>query len=113
MNIGGDRHFVRDIVQVFGGQLVMMAIGIGTGIITARWLGPHDRGLLQLLVLLPTTLGNFAKLGIPQASVYFMRRRGASPSERRVERALDRARDGWRPRGGSAGSPATGSWRTS
>ncbi len=81
MNTGGDRHFVRDIVQVFGGQLVMMAIGIGTGIITARWLGPHDRGLLQLLVLLPTTLGNFAKLGIPQASVYFMRRRGASPSD--------------------------------
>ena len=81
MNIGEDRHFVRDIVQVFGGQLAMMTIGIGTGIITARWLGPHDRGLLQLLVLLPTTLGNFAKLGIPQASVYFMRRRGASPSE--------------------------------
>lgn len=81
MSIGGDRHFVRDIAQVFGGQLAMMAIGIGTGIITARWLGPHDRGLLQLLVLLPTTLGNFAKLGIPQASVYFMRRRGASPSE--------------------------------
>jgi len=81
MKIGEDRHFVRDIVQVFGGQLAMMTIGIGTGIITARWLGPHDRGLLQLLVLLPTTLGNFAKLGIPQASVYFMRRRGASPSE--------------------------------
>ena len=81
MKAGADRHFVRDIVQVFGGQLAMMTIGIGTGIITARWLGPHDRGVLQLLVLLPVTLGNFAKLGIPQASVYFMRRRGASPSE--------------------------------
>jgi O-antigen/teichoic acid export membrane protein len=78
---GGDRHFARDIAQVFGGQLAMMAIGVGTGIITARWLGPHDRGLLQLLILLPTTLGNFAKLGIPQASVYFMRRRGAAPSD--------------------------------
>jgi O-antigen/teichoic acid export membrane protein len=78
---GAEGHFVRDIAQVFGGQLAMMTIGIGTGIITARWLGPHDRGLLQLLILLPTTLGNFAKLGIPQASVYFMRRRGASPSD--------------------------------
>ncbi len=77
----GGGHFVRDIAQVFGGQLAMMTIGIGTGVITARWLGPHDRGLLQLLILLPVTLGNFAKLGIPQASVYFMRRRGAAPSE--------------------------------
>jgi hypothetical protein len=39
------------------GQLVMMAIGIGP-IITARWLGPHDRGFAA--VALPTTLGNFA-----------------------------------------------------
>ncbi len=81
MKAGTEGHFVRDIAQVFGGQLAMMTIGIGTGVITARWLGPHDRGLLQLLILLPTTLGNFAKLGIPQASVYFMRRRGAAPSD--------------------------------
>jgi O-antigen/teichoic acid export membrane protein len=76
-----ESRFVRDIVQVFGGQLAMMIIGIGTSVITARALGPHDRGLFQLLVLLPVTLGNFAKLGIPQASVYFMRRKGASPSD--------------------------------
>jgi O-antigen/teichoic acid export membrane protein len=58
----------------------MTAIGVVTGIITARWLGPHDRGLFQLLTMLPTTLSNFVKLGIPQASVYFMRRKGASAS---------------------------------
>ncbi|MCW5890219.1 MAG: flippase [bacterium] len=77
----GDNRFLRDIVQVFGGNVAMMIIGVGTGAITARALGPHDRGLFQLLVLLPVTLGNFAKLGIPQASVYFMRRRGASASQ--------------------------------
>lgn len=76
-----DRRFVRDIVQVFGGQLAMMVIGIGTSVVTARALGPHDRGLFQLLVLLPVTLGNFAKLGIPQASVYFMRRKAAPASD--------------------------------
>jgi len=57
---------------------VVTALGVGTSVITARMLGPHDRGLFQLLVLLPTTLANFVKFGIPQANVYFVRREGAS-----------------------------------
>jgi O-antigen/teichoic acid export membrane protein len=76
----GPPRFVKDALRVLGGQVAMTAIGVLTGIITARWLGPHDRGLFQLLILLPTMLSNFVKLGIPQASVYFMRRKGASPS---------------------------------
>jgi O-antigen/teichoic acid export membrane protein len=73
-------RFARDVVRVFGGQVVMTVIGVGTGVITARALGPHDRGLFQMLVLLPTMLSNFAKLGIPQAAVYSVRRRGADVS---------------------------------
>ena len=73
-------RFARDTARVFAGQVAMTVIGVGTGMITARALGPHDRGLFQMLVLLPTMLSNFAKLGIPQAAVYAMRRRGASAS---------------------------------
>jgi len=76
----GPPRFVRDALRVLGGQVAMTAIGMLTGVITARWLGPQNRGLFQLLTLLPTTLSNFVKLGIPQASVYFMRRKGASAS---------------------------------
>jgi O-antigen/teichoic acid export membrane protein len=76
----GSPRFVKDSVRVFGGQVAMTGIGMLTGIITARWLGPNDRGLFQLLTLLPMTLSNFVKLGIPQASVYYMRRKGASAS---------------------------------
>src|SRR5262245_56199680 len=76
----GPPRFVRDSLRVLGGQVAMTGIGMLTGVITARWLGPHDRGLFQLLTLLPTTLSNFVKLGIPQASVYYMRRKGASAS---------------------------------
>ena len=76
----GSQRFVKDALRVLGGQVIMTAIGMMTGVITARWLGPHDRGLFQLLTLLPTTLSNFVKLGIPQASVYFMRRKHASAS---------------------------------
>jgi O-antigen/teichoic acid export membrane protein len=76
----GPPRFVKDALRVLGGQVAMTGIGMATGVITARWLGPHDRGLFQLLVLLPTTLSNFVKLGVPQASVYYMRRKGASAS---------------------------------
>jgi O-antigen/teichoic acid export membrane protein len=68
-------RFARDSASILVTQLGVTVLGLGTSVITARALGPHDRGLFQLLVLLPTTLSNFAKLGIPQANVYFMRRR--------------------------------------
>lgn len=77
---GGSPRFAKDALRVLVGQIVMTGIGMGTGVITARWLGPNDRGLFQLLTLLPTTLSNFVKLGVPQASVYYMRRKNASAS---------------------------------
>ena len=77
----GSGKFVRDSVGVFGAQVIITVLGVGTSVITARTLGPHDRGLFQLLTLLPVTLSNFAKLGIPQANIYFMRRKGASASD--------------------------------
>ena len=75
------RHFVRDSLQILGGQVAMTGLGLVNGIITARWLGPTARGQFQLLTLLPIMLSNFVKLGIPQASVYYMRRRNASASD--------------------------------
>src|SRR5262249_28686018 len=77
----GRRHFAADSLQVLSGQVAMMAIGIVNGIITARWLRPARRRRSALLVLLPTMLSTFVKLGIPQASVYYRRRRSASPSD--------------------------------
>jgi O-antigen/teichoic acid export membrane protein len=76
-----DGRLVRDAARVFGSNIGMTVVGVVTGVIVARTLGPHDRGLFQLLTLLPVTLANFVKLGIPQANVYFMRRRGASASD--------------------------------
>lgn len=75
------QRMARASLGVFAAQLGMTSLGVITGVITARTLGPTDRGLFQLLTLLPVTLANFAKLGIPQANVYFMRRRGASASD--------------------------------
>ncbi len=77
---GRKRNAAADALQVLGGQYAMTLIGLVNGVITARWLGPTGRGQFQLLTLLPTMLSNFVKLGIPQASVFYMRRRGAPAS---------------------------------
>ena len=72
--------FARDSFGIFAAQIAVMALGIGTSVITARALGPSGRGLLQLLTIFPATMSNFAKLGIPMANVYCIRRRGARTS---------------------------------
>jgi O-antigen/teichoic acid export membrane protein len=69
-----------DILGLIGSRVMLVVFGLATGIITARLLGPHDRGLFTVLLLLPQTLVNFAKMGVAQANVYYIRRRGASVS---------------------------------
>ena len=69
-------NMLLDIAGLIGSRLMLVIFGFGTGIITARLLGPHDRGLFTLLVMLPQTLVTFAKMGVAQANVYYVRRAG-------------------------------------
>ena len=69
-----------DILGLIGSRVLLVIFGLATGIITARLLGPHDRGIFTVLLLLPQTLINFAKMGVAQANVYYIRKRGASVS---------------------------------
>ncbi|HYD48227.1 MAG TPA: hypothetical protein VEB21_07765, partial [Terriglobales bacterium] len=52
-----------------------------SGIILARWLGPHDRGILALVLVLPSTAMTFVKLGVSQSNVYFINRESCRPEE--------------------------------
>ncbi len=67
-------NMLVDIAGLIGSRLMLVVFGFGTGIITARILGPHDRGLFTLLIMLPQTLVTFAKMGVAQANVYYVRR---------------------------------------
>lgn len=67
-------NMLLDIAGLIGSRLMFVIFGFGTGIITARILGPHDRGLFTLLIMLPQTLVTFAKMGVAQANVYYVRR---------------------------------------
>jgi O-antigen/teichoic acid export membrane protein len=73
-------NMLLDIAGLIGSRLMLVIFGFGTGIITARLLGPHDRGLFTLLVMLPQTLVTFAKMGVAQANVYYIRRANVSVS---------------------------------
>ncbi len=93
-------QFARDSFGIFAAQIAVMAMGIGTSVITARTLGPSGRGLFQLLTIFPATMSNFAKLGIPVANVYCIRRRGARTLRLSMARSLKSAKsatapDGW------------------
>ncbi|GIW43746.1 MAG: polysaccharide biosynthesis protein [Candidatus Binatia bacterium] len=67
----------QEMIALFGSRVGVAAIGMVTSIVLARGLGPHDRGLLALALLLPSTLVTMTKLGITQANVYCSRREGA------------------------------------
>src|SRR3989441_3009877 len=101
-------QFARDSFGIFAAQIAVMAMGIGTSVITARTLGPSGRGLFQLLTIFPATMSKFAKLGVRVATVYCIRRRGARTSAGRRTRSSSPW--GSAPRSRSpAGSGAAGS----
>lgn len=75
------RRLSHEMLALFSSRMGVAALGMVTGVLLARGLGPHDRGLLALALLLPSTLMTVCKLGITQANVYCTRREGASPTQ--------------------------------
>jgi len=68
------RSFLNDIVGIFSTRAARTILGILAGVVLARWLGPHDRGILALVLILPSTAVTLVKLGVPQSCVYFINR---------------------------------------
>ena len=50
---------------------ILGIIGIVTGVIAARWLGPAGRGELAAIQMWPSLLASLAMIGLPDAVVYF------------------------------------------
>jgi O-antigen/teichoic acid export membrane protein len=62
---------VVNIAETAATNGILGALGIGTGIIAARWLGPEGRGELAAIQMWPTAIAAMAMLGLPDALVYF------------------------------------------
>lgn len=66
--------FGRSAGAIAGGTVVVQGLGLITGLITARVLGPVGRGDLALAMLLPSILAFIGDLGIDRAAAYFSAR---------------------------------------
>jgi stage V sporulation protein B len=78
---------LKDLLGLLGTRAVWSVMGLVSGIILARWLGPHDRGVLALVLLLPATLVTIVKFGAAQANVYIINRKQA-PIDKVASNAL-------------------------
>lgn len=72
---------LRDTLGILGTRVAWSVMGVISGVILARWLGPHDRGILALVLLVPSTVLTLVKLGISQATVYFINRKEATADQ--------------------------------
>lgn len=63
-------RFSRYALSTLAVQFVLLVVSAGTMILTSRVLGPEGRGVLTVLLLVPTLAVTFGKLGMGQALVY-------------------------------------------
>ena len=60
----------RAVAYTTGAQLAIQAIGLVTGILVARWLGPDGRGQLAAVIAWAAMLTYLGNLGLPVAFAY-------------------------------------------
>jgi len=63
------------VIQTAFANLAVQAVNLLCGILTARSLGPDGRGLLAAIIMWPQFLAYGMTVGIPIASVYWLKRR--------------------------------------
>jgi O-antigen/teichoic acid export membrane protein len=68
------KKLAADISGTFGTRMITLVFGLATGIITARALGPENRGVFGLVAMFPNSLVTLTKFGQGISAVYFIRR---------------------------------------
>ena len=66
------RHSVRATLTTSVVNLLVLCLNLGTGLLTAKFLGPQGRGELAAIILWPQFLASLITLGIPQATTFTM-----------------------------------------
>lgn len=69
------RQGFRAVVQSIGSKVIILALQAGTGILTARALGPAGRGELAAMILWPLFVASATTLGVPSSLIYHLRSR--------------------------------------
>jgi O-antigen/teichoic acid export membrane protein len=76
----GLRSFAATVVSTASTRAALVPLALATSILTARVLGPHDRGVLSLLTTMAATLTVLSRLGIYSANIYMIRHERRDPS---------------------------------
>ena len=77
----GDKA-IKDTVGIFVTRFIWSGMGLISGIALTRHLGPENRGILTMLVqVIPSTVVTLTKLGVSQATVYYVNRKDASVNQ--------------------------------
>jgi O-antigen/teichoic acid export membrane protein len=71
---GRASRFSRQVLVLFGTQVIGAGVGIINGILLARFLGPALKGDYTFIILLPASAIVLVQLGLPQAFGYFAAR---------------------------------------
>jgi O-antigen/teichoic acid export membrane protein len=64
--------FVRKVAETFATRIFLIGIGLVTGVLVARILGPEGRGLYAVAVTLATTGVQLGNLGLHASNTYFV-----------------------------------------
>lgn len=64
--------FVSDVFKVLKSNVIIIASGILTSVITARYIGPEGNGIIAGLAVYPSLFMTIGSLGIRQATAYYL-----------------------------------------
>ncbi len=66
------RAFIADSALNAANQFVSLLLGLATGIVLARALGPESNGVFAMIILVPQTVVNLVTRGADQTILYFV-----------------------------------------
>ena len=61
----------KSLPRIFFWQLLTVGVGMVVQIMLARFLGPHDKGIVDLFLLIPVMLASATDIGLLPANTYF------------------------------------------
>jgi len=78
--------FIKDVFRVGLSNFLIIVSGLGTSMLTARYLGPEKNGIIAAILVYPSLFMSVGSLGIRQSTTYFLGK--GLYSETQIKRAI-------------------------
>jgi len=66
------KSFLSDLLSVGFSNIAIIVFGLGTSIITARYMGPEKNGIIAALLVYPSLFMTIGSMGIRQSTTYYL-----------------------------------------